>query len=113
MLAAEAAFADGDEWLDAVIAQLDANRALVASELHRLLPDVVHRPPQGTYLAWLDCRALGLGDEPAQTFLERGRVALARGLNYGPPGAGHVRVNFGTGPQHVSEIVRRMAAALG
>lgn len=56
------------------------------------------RVPQATYLAWLDCRALDLGDEPADCFLRRGRVALSRGLNYGAPGAGHVRLNFATAP---------------
>jgi cysteine-S-conjugate beta-lyase len=112
VVAAEAAFSDGDEWLDAVLARLTANRELLGERLARDLPDVRWTPPEGTYLAWLDCRALGLGDEPAGTFLERGRVALMRGLDFGPPGAGHVRLNFGTGPELVEEIVRRMAAAL-
>jgi cysteine-S-conjugate beta-lyase len=112
VVAAEAAFSDGDEWLDAVLAQLTANRALLGERLARDLPDVCWTPPAGTYLAWLDCRALGLGDEPAATFLERGRVALMRGLDFGPAGAGHVRLNFGTSPELVDEMVRRMAAAL-
>lgn len=103
VLAAEAAFADGDPWLDAVLAQLDANRTL---------PNIEWRPPQGTYLAWLDCRRLGLGAEPAAVFLERGRVALSPGLDYGRAGAGFVRLNFGTSPELVAETVRRMAAAL-
>jgi cystathionine beta-lyase len=70
-------------------------------------------PPQASYLAWLDCRRLGLGDEPAAIFLERGRVALARGLDYGEQGSGFVRLNFGTSPELVTETVRRMKAALG
>jgi cystathionine beta-lyase len=112
VVAAEAAFRDGDEWLDAVLAQLAANRELLVERLARDLPDVRWTPPEGTYLAWLDCRALGFGDEPAATFLERGRVALMRGLDFGRAGAGHVRLNFGTGPELVEEMVRRMAAAL-
>jgi cysteine-S-conjugate beta-lyase len=112
VVAAEAAFRDGDEWLDAVLAQLAANRTRLGERLARDLPDVRWTPPDGTYLAWLDCRALGLGDEPAGAFLERGRVALMRGLDFGPPGAGHVRLNFGTSPELVEEMVRRMAAAL-
>jgi cystathionine beta-lyase len=112
VLAAEAAFVDGDEWLDALLAQLDANRSLVADRLASELPDIVWRPPHGTYLAWLDCRRLGLGPEPAATFLQRGRVALGRGLDYGRSGAGFVRLNFGTSPELVTETVRRMAAAL-
>jgi cystathionine beta-lyase len=112
VIAGEAAFAHGDRWLDAVLAQLSANRALLGERLRAELPAIAWSPPQATYLAWLDCRALGLGDDPARAFLERGRVALSRGLNYGDAGAGFVRLNFGTSPEHVAEIIRRMAAAV-
>ncbi|MGX6447107.1 MalY/PatB family protein [Patulibacter sp. S7RM1-6] len=110
--ATAAAFADGDAYLDALLSRLTANRALLAERLRAELPAVRWRPPDGTYLAWLDCRALGLGDDPAAAFLERGRVALSPGPTYGPPGAGHVRLNFGTSPELVAETVRRMASAL-
>ena len=109
-IAAEAAFEDGDPWLDALIEQLSFNRALLGRELAARLPEIRWIPPQATYLAWLDCRELGLGDEPYEVFLERGRVALGRGLDYGEPGAGHVRLNFATSPEHVTEAVRRMSA---
>ncbi len=109
VIAAEAAFDDGDPWLDAVIAQLDANRGQLGRDLARDLPEVAWRPPQATYLAWLDCTGLGLGDEPAEIFLVQGRVALGRGLDYGAPGAGHVRLNFATSPEHLSDTVARMA----
>ena len=89
-VAAEIAFTEGDPWLDAVIAQLDRNRAQLAAELARQLPAVRWEPPQATYLAWLDCRGLALDGEPADVFLTRGRVALAPGPDYGRPGAGHV-----------------------
>ena len=109
-IAAEAAFEDGDPWLDALIEQLSFNRDLLGRELAARLPEIRWIPPQATYLAWLDCRELGLGDEPYEVFLERGRVALGRGLDYGEPGAGHVRFNFATSPEHVTEAVRRMSA---
>lgn len=112
VLAAEAAFADGDAWLNEVLAQLDANRAILSELLAEHLPDVGYRPPRASYLAWLDCRALGLGDEPARTFLEQGRVALGRGLDFGAPGAGHARLTIGTSPQLLEQAVVRMAAAL-
>lgn len=110
VLASEAAFEAGDKWLDAVLAQLTANRDLLGAELTSRLPGVRWTPPQGTYLAWLDCRELGLGDDPAAAFLERGRVALGSGPRYGS--AGFVRLNFATSPELVREGVRRMAAAL-
>jgi cysteine-S-conjugate beta-lyase len=111
-IAAEAAFRDGDPWLDAVLQQLDANRAWLASELPARLPEIGWRPPQATYLAWLDCSGLGLGDESAEVFLRRGRVALSRGLDYGPEGAAHIRLNFATSPEHLNETLTRMRAAL-
>jgi len=109
VLAAEAAFEHGDEWLDAVIDQLAANRNQLGRDLASQLPEVAWRPPQATYLAWLDCTRLGLGDEPAAAFLKDGRVALGRGLDYGAPGAGHVRLNFATSSAHMSDAVARMA----
>jgi cystathionine beta-lyase len=112
VLAAEAAFTDGDAWLDALLAQLDANRTLLIERLAVDLPQIEWTPPQASYVAWLNCRALDLGDDPAAAFLRHG-VALSPGPAYGPPGAGFVRLNFGTAPDVVTEIVRRMALAVG
>ena len=109
VIAAEAAFLDGDEWLDGVLTRLDANRSQLGEALFE---GVRWTPPAATYLAWLDCRALGLGDDPAAAFLARGRVALSRGLDYGPEGAGHVRLNFATTPELLGETVARMARAV-
>jgi cysteine-S-conjugate beta-lyase len=112
VLATEAAFRSGNEWLDAVIAQLDENRARLAGLLARWLPGVGYVPPEASFLAWLDCRSLGLAD-PAGTFLERGRVALSPGADFGAQGREFVRLNMGTSPALLEEIVRRMSAAVG
>ncbi|GAA4789410.1 MalY/PatB family protein [Streptomyces ziwulingensis] len=112
VLAHTAALRDGTAWLDALLAGLDDNRRLLAELVAERLPGVRHRPAPGTFLAWLDCRALGLGGDPAAAFLERGRVALMSGADFGTGGAGHVRLNFATSPQVLTEGVRRMAAAL-
>ena len=111
-IAAEVAFREGDQWLDQLIAQLDHNRAHLAHELAVCLSDIQWTPPQATYLAWLDCRSLSFGDEPAAVFLRRGRVALGRGLDYGPEGAGHLRLNFATSPDHITEAITRMARSV-
>jgi cystathionine beta-lyase len=106
---AEAGFRDGDDWLDDTLAVLRANHAL----LRTLLPSPISvYPAQASFLAWLDCRAAGLGDDPAAVFLERGRVALSRGLDFGPSGAGYARINVGTTPDLLEEAVRRLEAAL-
>ena len=111
-IAAEIAFRDCDDWLDAVIAQLDRNRAQLQTNLAAQLPQIRWRSPQATYLAWLDCTAANLGTNPAEPFLKRGRIALGPGLNYGSTGSGHVRLNFATSPAHLTDAVARMAATL-
>ena len=80
VLASIAAFDHGEEWLDALVAHLDRNRDAARGAARRA-PARRSRyiPPQAGYLAWLDCRELGLGDDPAEAFLERGRVALSPG----------------------------------
>lgn len=112
IIAHTAALRDGGDWLDAVLSGLDENRRLLKELLAEELPGVRYRPGEGTYLAWLDCRALGLGDDPASVFLERGRVALNSGIPFGTGGAGFVRLNLATSPELVTEAVRRMAAAV-
>jgi cystathionine beta-lyase len=111
VIASEAAFAEGEPWLADLMAGLDANRHLLDESLARKVPAIRWHRPQATYLAWLDCRALGLGDDPAEVFLERGRVALSPGPRFGPPGRGFARLNFATAPERVAEAVGRMAAA--
>jgi cystathionine beta-lyase len=113
VLASVAAFDHGGEWLDALVAHLDRTRHLLADLLAEHLPAVGYVQPQAGYLAWLDCRELGLGDDPAEVFLERGRVALGSGPTFGEPGRGFARLNFGTSSALVEEAVRRMAASLG
>lgn len=103
-----AAWTDGDAWLDAVIDVVDENRHALTALLAEHLPGTRYTPPAATYLAWVDCRALGLGDEPADTFRERG-VALSPGTQFGPPGLGHVRINLATSPPVLMGIVRAMA----
>jgi cystathionine beta-lyase len=113
MLAAETAFREGDAWLAAVLAQLAANRELLGAALAEQVPGIRWTPPAGTYLAWLDCRQLGLGGEdPAARFLARGRVALSPGPAYGSAGAGFARLNFATSPELVAAAVRRIATSL-
>ena len=108
-----AAWSSGGEWLDALLAQLDHARTEFGRLLRQRLPEAGYVPPEASYLAWVDCSRLGLGPEPAEVFLDRGRVALGRGLNFGPPGDAFVRVTIGTSSALLAEIVDRMAAAVG
>jgi cysteine-S-conjugate beta-lyase len=112
VLASVAAFTESLPWLDAVLAQLDENREVLRGLLGGHLPGVGYQPPEASFLAWLDCRSLGLGDDPAAAFLADGRVAVSRGLDFGPQGSGFVRLNMGTSPALIAEAVRRMATAV-
>ncbi|MET9626340.1 aminotransferase class I/II-fold pyridoxal phosphate-dependent enzyme [Lentzea sp. NPDC006480] len=112
VLAHTAAFNHAGDWLDALLDALDENRRLLRDLLAEQLPAVRYRPAPGTYLAWLDCRELGLGDRPAKTFLDHGRVAVNCGTTFGTGGNGFVRLNLATSPEIITEAVRRMAASL-
>lgn len=112
LLATEAAFTDGGEWLDALLATLDARRQQLGRLLAERLPQVRWTPPEATFLAWLDCRSIGGGDTAHELFLREGRVALEPGTRFGAEGSGWVRLNYGTSEEILDEAVHRMAAAL-
>ncbi|MFW3112169.1 aminotransferase [Mycobacterium haemophilum DSM 44634] len=124
-IAHTAAFRTGGSWLDALLQGLEANRALLGDLVTEHLPAVRYQRPQGTYLAWLDCRHLGFDEQvadglaavsdlsgPARWFLEHSRVALTSGHAFGTGGVGHVRVNFATSQAVLVEALSRMGQAL-
>ena len=112
MAAAHAAWTAGDAWLDAVKRQLRANRDRVAAFVAERWPAVRHFPPEATYLSWLDCRGLELGEEPYRFFLREAKVALSDGPTFGAPGQGCTRLNFATSPEILEEILSRLDRAL-
>ena len=112
LAATRVAWEECDDWLDGVVRYLGANRDFLADFLARELPDVRHSAPQGTYLAWLDCRALGLEPSPFRFFLDKARVALSDGPVFGPDSEGFVRLNFATSCNILTEILERMAKAV-
>ncbi|MCA1306482.1 aminotransferase class I/II-fold pyridoxal phosphate-dependent enzyme [Microbacterium esteraromaticum] len=111
LLAAVAAFApESDEWLDGLLLTLDANRRLLADLLADRLPEAQYRMPDAGYLGWIDLSALGWGANPAKRILREGKVALHFGPAFGAEGAGHVRLNFGTSPEIITEAIERIVA---
>ncbi|MCW2834413.1 MAG: aminotransferase class I/II-fold pyridoxal phosphate-dependent enzyme [Nocardioides sp.] len=111
VVAAIAAYDQGDPWLKALLQRLDEQRTLLAELLAAELPEARMRRVEGTYLAWIDLRAYGHRN-PARVCLERGLVRLSAGHEFHPGAAGHVRLNFATSPERLREIVHRMATAL-
>src|SRR5690625_673716 len=106
-----AAYRHGGPWLDAVLGYLRTNRDRVADTLPARVPGLQATRPEGTYLAWLDLRALDLPEEPAGYLLRRARVALNPGV---PFGAGHgcARLNFATTRAILDRAIEAIAAAL-
>jgi cysteine-S-conjugate beta-lyase len=125
VIAHTAAFRHGQPWLASLLDGLAANRDLLGELLAEHLPQVRYRPPEATYLAWLDCRALGLHDPgtgtgshivsdlagPARMFLDHARVALSSGHVFGRGGAGFVRLNFATSPAILRQAIQQMGDA--
>ena len=107
-----AAFRHGEPWLDEVIAYLDDSRRLLATLLSRHLPQVRYRPPDGTYLAWLDCTTMDLPDSPGALVTDRARITVMDGPAFGAGGTGAFRFNFATPQAILADMVQRIAAAL-
>lgn len=119
------AFRTGGGWLDSLLDGLDANRKLLGELITEHLPGVGYQPPEGTYLAWLDCRQLGFSEQaaegiavvsdlsgPARWFLDHARVLLTSGHAFGTGGVGHVRMNIATSQAILTEAVMRMGRAV-
>lgn len=108
-IATEAAFDDGRPWLAGILESIESNRVLLGRLLAEHLPEAHYREPHASYLAWVDFRGLGWGDEPAARILEESRVALVRGLDFGREGAGFARVNIACSAEVLTEAVERIA----
>jgi len=110
MHASVAAFTHGDDWLDGTIASIETSKRLLGELIAAELPGVGFRPPDATYLAWLDFRGLDWGDDPSIRALDA-RVALNPGPDFGTQGRGFTRLNFACSPEVLTEAIRRLAAA--
>ena len=107
-----AAFRYGEPWLDEVLGYLDDSRRLLAGLVRQHLPGVRYRPPDGTYLAWLDCTALALPQTPGEMITDQARITVVDGPAFGTGGAGAFRFNFATPQPILSEMVRQIAGVL-
>jgi cysteine-S-conjugate beta-lyase len=107
-----AAYRDGQEWLDQVLDYLECNRDSLYEFVKAELPGVEMVKPEGTYLAWLDCRKAGIQGNPYEFFLKEARVALNDGATFGEGGEGFVRLNFACPRAVLEEALGRMNLAL-
>ncbi len=112
LTAAHAAYAEGDDWLAEQNRYLQANRDFLDDALGTQLTGIHWNKPEATFLGWLDCSDLGLGEPPYEFFLREARVGLNDGISFGPQCGDFVRLNFGTTRANLQEAVDRMQAAL-
>jgi cystathionine beta-lyase len=110
--AAQAAYREGQPWLDAVLGYLESNRDHLVDVVTRELPGIKVWKPEGTYLAWLDCRELNLSPTACEHFIQEGRVAMNDGATFGKGGEGFVRLNFACPRSQLDEALGRMKRAL-
>jgi cystathionine beta-lyase len=114
LTAALAAYQYGDDWLQQVLHYMENNRDYLYEFVKNALEGVHMAKPEGTYLAWLDCREAGdrVSANPHKFFLEYARVALNDGLDFGLTGAGFVRLNFACPRQALTSALSAMRDAL-
>jgi cystathionine beta-lyase len=111
--ALEAAYRHGGEWLDALQNYLEENSNFLAQFIKNNLPGIRIIKPEGTYLAWLDCRGLGLNQPDLRNFFVRkARVGLNDGLAFGKQGEGFMRLNFGCPRETLQNGLERIEKAV-
>ena len=109
--AARAAYQDGRAWLKDMLAYLEANRDDLVEFVEEEMPGIKMWKPEGTFLGWLDCRALDI-ESPHAFFLNEARVGFNDGLDFGQDGEGFLRINFGCPRPTLMDGLNRMKAAL-
>jgi cystathionine beta-lyase len=113
LYASMAAWRWSQPWLDEVVPYLQANRDFLEQALRERIPEIRFDRPEATYLAWLDCRELELPGSPAAHFMRLGQVALSDGRVFGEGWEDYARLNFATSRPILTDVIHRMAKALG
>lgn len=112
IVAFEAAYREGAPWLDALLDYLADTRNMVRDFLRQHLPRIRMVEPEGTYLLWLDCRAMGLSDQQLkQFFVQKAGVGLSQGILFGAQGSGFMRMNIGAPRSVIQQALESIARA--
>ncbi len=113
MIATEAAYAEGEAWLDELLAYIRSNQTYFSDALSIFSSKLTVYEADALYYAWIDCRALGVPYSDLQTyFAQEVGICVARGDSFGAIGDGYVRVNLACPRPIVEEAVRRLKRAL-
>ena len=113
LTAMEAAYRYGDEWLGQLLEYLQGNLDYLMAYFEQKISKIEVIKPEGTYLVWLDCRKLGLGDAGLRSFMrKKARVGLDDGYLFGPSGSGFQRINIACPRSTLSEALLRIEEAV-
>ena len=107
-----AAYNEGDEWLDGLMAYLDGNRKHLAAMVAEHLPKAVLTPLEATYLGWIDLRAYGFNGEALMQRTIAAGVQFTGGTFFGDNGDGFLRINIGCPRRYITEGILRLKKAL-
>lgn len=109
----EAAYNEGEAWLEALLAYLKETRDFIAGYLTAHLPKIKLIAPEGTYLLWLDCRDLNMTDsELKHFFVHKAGLGLSSGTLFGEGGSGFMRMNIGAPKQVITNALVNITKAL-
>ena len=112
-VALQAAYQEGDEWLDQLIGYLELNYTSFCSLLNEAVPGLIISPLEATYLAWLDFSFMQLNDKTLREFIiNSAGLGLNEGPMFGPGGSQHMRLNIATPRKILLEGAGRLAAAV-
>ncbi|MDR2042319.1 MAG: PatB family C-S lyase [Tannerella sp.] len=112
-IAATAAYTHGAEWRRQMLDYVRGNMSLVDTFLREHLPQIRLYPPQASFLAWLDCRELGLSQQDlVRMFEDDAGLALNNGLTFGKEGAGYMRMNVGCPRSSVEKALSALKQAV-
>jgi cystathionine beta-lyase len=113
MVAAEAAYLSGEPWLEELLVYLRGNHRHFAEAINGALSTVRVLPADALYLAWMDCRGLGMDADALDKFmLTKARLWLDKGQKFGREGCGYMRVNLGCPRSTVDEAIQRLVHAV-
>ena len=113
LVAFEAAYREGSDWLNALVPYLQSTVREAIAYIQAHIPKIKPVCPQGTYLLWLDCRELNLDDAALHRFfIQEAKLGLSPGAMFGSGGEGYMRMNIGTTKANVMAALARLKCAI-
>lgn len=113
LVSLEAAYREGEEWLEQLLGYLDGNLNFLSAFLENRIPEIKLIRPEATYMAWLDFRALGMNDKELKEFvIKKAGLGLNDGPSFGPGGKGFQRINFALPSARLEEALRKLEKAV-